>query len=53
MLAVSILILEFKLFGVNSLIELSLLVIVENSGVRVAISLHNLLEKFGLFRLVL
>ena len=49
MLAVSILILESKLFGVNSLIELSLLVIVEYSGFRGANSLHNWLEEFGLF----
>ena len=49
MLAVEILILEFKVFGVNSLIELSIFVIVEYSGFRGANSLQNLLEEFGLF----
>ena len=49
MLAVSILILESKLFTVNSLIELSLFVIVEYSGFCGANSLHNLLEEFKLF----
>ena len=49
MLAVSILGLEFKLFGVNSLIGLPFCVLVEYSGLRGANSLHNLLVEFGLF----
>ena len=53
MLVVSIWILEFKLFGVNSLIELSLFVIIEYSVFRGANSLPNLLEEFGLFGRVL
>ena len=51
MLAVSIWILEFELFGVNLLIELSLSVIEEYSVFRGANSLHNLLVQFGLFEI--
>ena len=49
MLAVSIWILDFELFGVNLLIELSLSGIEEYSGFRGANSLHNLLVEFGVF----
>ena len=49
MLAFSIWILEFELFGVDLLIELSLSVIAEYSGFRAANSLHNLLVEFGVF----
>ena len=49
MLVVSIWILEFELFGVNLIIELSLSVIEECSGFRGANSLHNLLVEFGIF----
>ena len=49
MLAVSIWISEFELFGVNLLIELSLAVIEECSGFRGANSLHNLLVEFRVF----
>ena len=50
MLAVSIWILEFELFGVNLLLELSLSVIEEYSGLSDANSLHNLLVEFGVFQ---
>ena len=49
MLVVSILGLEFKLFIDNSLIGLSICVLVEYSGFHGANSLHKLLVDFGLF----